>query len=134
MFQVLENWLIQAATRPLEHRPAVSFALKEFQRDPAFIKCGEMAERVGFSQRRFIQIFRDEVGLTPKLFCRVQRFLEVIKAIGTRETVDWLDLALACGYFDQAHFIHEFQEFSSLTPNKYLELRTEHFRHVLVRE
>jgi AraC-like DNA-binding protein len=133
-FQILEKWLIRAATRPLKHHPAVSFALKEFQRDPAMLKCGEMAERVGISQRRFIQIFRDEVGLTPKLFCRVHRFLAVIKAIGTRDTVDWLDLALDCGYFDQSHFIHDFQEFSSLTPREYLGLRTEHLRHVLVRE
>jgi AraC-like DNA-binding protein len=132
-FQILEKWLIRVATRPLKHHPAVSFALKEFQRDPAMLKCGEMAERVGLSQRRFIQIFRDEVGLTPKLFCRVQRFQEVIKAIGMRDTVDWLDLALDCGYFDQSHFIHDFQEFSSLTPSEYLGLRTGHPRHVLVR-
>lgn len=133
-FRVLEKWLLLAATRPLRLHPGVTFALTEFQRDPGFIKCGEMAERVGFSQRRFIEIFRDEVGLTPKLFCRVQRFLEVIKAVGTRDTVDWLDLALACGYFDQAHFIHDFQEFSNLTPREYLGLRTEHLRHVLVQE
>jgi len=131
-FQILEKWLIMVASRPLRLRPAVTFALSEFQRDPALPRCGKMAERVGFSQRRFIQIFRDEVGLTPKLFCRVQRFQEVIKAIGTRETVDWLDLALSCGYFDQAHFIHDFQEFSSLTPREYLGLRTEHPRHLLV--
>jgi AraC-like DNA-binding protein len=132
-FQVLENWLFLTATRPLKHHPAVSFARKEFQRDPALLKCGEMAERVGFSQRRFIQIFRDEVGLTPKLFCRVQRFQKVIEAIGMCDTVDWLDLALACGYFDQAHFIHDFHEFSTLTPSEYLGLRTEHIRHLRVR-
>jgi len=132
-FQVLEEWLVLVATRPLKHHPAVSFALQEFQRDPGSLKSAEMAERVGISQRRFIQIFRDEVGLTPKLFCRVQRFQEVIKTIGSRDTVDWLDIALPCGYFDQAHFIHDFQEFSGLTPREYLGLRTAHLRHVLVR-
>ena len=132
-FQVLEKWLMLVATRPLRHHPAVSFALEEFQRDPGSLKSAEMAERVGVSQRRFIQIFRDEVGLTPKLFCRVQRFQEVIKMIGARDTVDWLDIALPCGYFDQAHFIHDFQEFSGLTPREYLGLRTAHRRHVLVR-
>lgn len=133
-FQVLEKWLLLAATRPLEHHPAVSFAVKEFQRDPGLRTSAEMAARVGLSQRRFIQIFRDEVGLTPKLFCRVQRFQAVIKTIGRRETVDWLDLALSRGYFDQAHFIHDFREFSGLTPSEYLGLRTEHLRHVLVRQ
>ena len=133
-FQVLETWLSHAATWPLRHHPAVSLALQEFQRDPVSLKSAEMAERVGLSQRRFIQIFRDEVGLTPKLLCRVQRFQEVIKMIGTRDTVDWLDIALSCGYYDQSHFIHEFQEFSSLTPREYLGLRTEHLHHVLIRK
>ena len=132
-FQILEKWLIQLATRPPMHHPAVSFALKEFQRDSGSCKSAEMAERVGLSQRRFIQLFRNEVGLTPKLFCRLQRFQEVIKAIGAGNTVDWLDIALPCGYFDQAHFIHDFQEFSGLTPREYLGLRTVHLRHVLVR-
>jgi hypothetical protein len=66
------------------------------------------------SQRRFIQLFRDEIGLAPILFRRVQRFQEVIRMIGTRATVDWLEITLAHGYYDQAHFIHDFQEFSSL--------------------
>lgn len=131
-FQVLEKWLMLVATRPLKHHPGVSLALKEVQRDPSLLKSAQMAERVGVSQRRFIQIFRDEVGLTPKLFCRLQRFQEVIKTIGAGDTVDWLDIALSCGYFDQAHFIHEFQEFSSLTPRQYIGLRTVHLRHVLV--
>ena len=102
----------------------------EFQRDSGLLKSDRLAESIGVSQRRFIQLFRDELGLAPKLFGRVQRFQQAIKAIDRRETVDWLDLALSCGYFDQAHFIHDFIEFSSLTPGEYLGLRTAHLRHV----
>lgn len=31
--------------------------------------------------------------------------------------MDWLNIALTCGYYDQAHFIKEFRAFSGLTPN-----------------
>ncbi len=133
-FRVLEEWLMMIANQPLKHHPAVSFAMKEFQRDPGLISSATAAERVNLSQRRFIQLFRDEVGLTPKLFCRVQRFHEVIKKIEKRCEVDWVDIALSCGYFDQSHFNHDFREFSGLSPTEYLELRTDHLGHVLVRQ
>jgi AraC-like DNA-binding protein len=129
-FQILQNWLIKIAKRPLQHHRAVKFALEQFQRKPGVLSTAELAEKTGFSQRRFIQIFKNEVGLTPKLFSRVQRFQSIIETIARREKIDWLDLSLENGYFDQAHFNHDFQEFSGLTPRNYMSLRTEHLHHV----
>ena len=129
-FQVLEKWLLLAANRPLQHHPAASFAVSEFRRTPGLLTSAEMAERVGFSQRRFIEIFRGEVGLTPKLFCRVQRFQQLISGIKNQDAIDWADAALSYGYYDQAHFIHDFQQFAGLTPTQYLGLRTDHLNHV----
>ena len=89
-----------------------------------------MTERIGLSPRRFIQVFREEVGLTPKLFCRIRRFQEVLGLIGRGQHVEWAEVALACGYFDQAHFIHDFRAFSGLNPKAYLAHRGEHLNHV----
>jgi len=132
-FDALEEWLLRTAQRAVKHHPAVAFAMKEFQKDPGLLSSGLMADRVGFSQRHFIQLFRDEVGLTPKLFCRVQRFQQIIRAVQRAKDVDWVDVALSCGYFDQSHFNHDFRKFSGLTPTEYLTLRTEHMNHVHVR-
>ena len=82
------------------------------------------------SQRRFIQLFSNEVGLTPKLFCRVNRFQRVVRSLASIEEVDWAEVALDCGYYDQAHFIHDFQDFAGITPSAYLEHCTEHLNHV----
>ena len=143
-FCVLESWFTRMARHPLRHHRAVSFALEEVQRAPGLLSSREVAEQVGLSQRRFIQIFRSEVGMTPKLLCRIRRFQGVIQAIQRRgaerrhatemrDGIDWAAIALSCGYFDQPHFNHEFREFSGLTPGEYLNLRTEHARHVRVR-
>ena len=38
--------------------------------------------------------------------------------------------ALACGYYDQSHMIHDFQDFAGLSPANYLSRRTVHMNHV----
>jgi AraC-like DNA-binding protein len=129
-FRILERSLLSWVTRPLARHPAVAFALGEFLRVPHARTIGEMADRVGFSQRRFIQVFRDEVGLTPKRFCRVRRFQEVLRLVGGGRPVDWAAVALACGYCDQAHLIGDFRDFSGLSPTAYLARRGEHQNHV----
>lgn len=121
-FRVLEQWLLRIADRPPEHHPAVGFALSKFQ-TAAGLSSLEAAREVNLSQRRFIELFRDEVGVTPKLFCRIHRFKRVVATLESPQPVDWADVALSCGYFDQSHFIHDFQGFSGLTPTEYLERR-----------
>ena len=132
-FRVLERALLAQATRPPTHHPAVALALEEFRGAPRTKTVKEVSGRTGLSQRRFIQLFRQEVGLTPKLFCRVRRFQEVIRLIGSGRRAEWAEVALRCGYFDQAHFVHDFCEFSGTTPTNYLVNRGEHPNHVPLR-
>jgi AraC-like DNA-binding protein len=53
-----------------------------------------------------------------------------LRLVVTGKQVDWSDAALACGYFDQAHFIHDFRAFSGINPSTYLAQKTEHLNHV----
>ena len=83
-FQILEESLLAHASKPLLRHPAVNFALNEFgdlRRAPSI---AEVTGQIGLSSRRFIDVFNDQVGLTPKLFCRVQRFQKVLRRIGMR--------------------------------------------------
>lgn len=132
-FRILEQSLLAQANRLLEMHPAVTFALRAFQgmslhANPPTVS--EVIEQIGLSPRRFIQVFSEEVGLTPKLFCRVRRFQNVLQLIDKGHQVDWAEIALTCGYYDQAHFIHDFRTFSGFNPKAYLMQRGEHFNHV----
>lgn len=129
-FRVLERALLAQATRAFARHPAVNFALKEFHCVPHLRTIADLTAQIGLSARRFIQVFNEEVGLTPKLFCRVRRFQQVLHLIQREQQVDWADVALSCGYFDQAHFIRDFQAFSGLNPSAYLTQRSEHLNHV----
>jgi AraC-like DNA-binding protein len=126
---VMESFLIAQAFRGFERNPVVGFALEEFQRQE-LPTIGAVTGQIGLSSRRFIQVFSQEVGLAPKLFCRVQRFQQVVRMVHGGHDPDWMEIALSCGYFDQAHFIHDFKSFSGLSPTSYVAQMTEHRNHV----
>ncbi len=128
-FDLLERALLDAAGTLARHR-AVAFALRELSAVPQARSISDVTDAVGMSQRCFIERFRHEVGMTPKLFSRVQRFQQVVKTVHPLRKVDWADIAAACGYFDQAHFIHDFRAFSGFTPAAYLALKDKHQNHV----
>ena len=130
MFGKLERSLLERAARPLELHPAVAYAVKEFQRPGYGGTLAEVIDSIGLSSRRFIELFRRQVGLTPKVFCRVRRFQQVLETVHQRGDADWAQIALECGYYDHSHFIHDFKSFAGLTPGEYLAAATPHLNHV----
>jgi methylphosphotriester-DNA--protein-cysteine methyltransferase len=104
----------------VEQHYAVSTALEFFRQHQAGPRVRETAKYLGLSQRRFIQVFKTEVGMTPKLFSRIQRFQQIRSFIQQTPAPNWADLAVDLGYFDQSHLIREFLEFSGFTPTDYV--------------
>ena len=129
--RVLEAALLGRLSMPLEHHAAVSFALDQFSQSSTRM-VSDVTSQIGMSGRRFADRFRDEVGLTPKLYCRVQRFQDALRRLHRPSSshMDLADLAYTCGYFDQAHFNHDFREFSGGSPSAYLAAATPHLNHV----
>jgi AraC-like DNA-binding protein len=126
----LEQALLARARGEFERHPAVAYALNEFHCAPGGRSIAAVTDRTGFSARRFIDLFEREVGLTPKLFCRVQRFQKVLQIVQSGCGIDWAEIALNCGYYDQAHFNHDFRAFSGINPSAYLAAHTPHLNHV----
>jgi AraC-like DNA-binding protein len=129
-FQILEGTLLQRLYKAPQQPAAVKYALAAFHRGPHGQAIGELCATVGLSARQFIEVFGDHVGMTPKLYCRVRRFQAVLSLLGGQTNVDWAQLALACGYFDQAHFNRDFRVFAGVTPTTYLIERGEHQNHL----
>lgn len=96
---------------------------------------GDLSEAAGVSSTYLAQRFKALVGVTPKRLARTYRFASTLLSIDPARPVDWSELAGRAGYFDQAHFGHEFRAFTGLTPTRYLEIRRrflrEHPGHVL---
>jgi AraC-like DNA-binding protein len=127
-FEVFEQMLRQrlsASAAKAHANRGVSWAISEFVREPHLQSIAAVSHDLGVSHKQFIEQFRREVGLTPKLFCRVRRFQEVLGRIRSRKSVNWADVACSCGYFDQAHFVNDFIAFAGLNPTAYLDRRLE---------
>jgi AraC-like DNA-binding protein len=67
------------------------------------------------SPRQFRRRCLEESGLTPKHLCRILRFRRALN-LASRHKQDWADIAAETGYFDQAHLIRDFREFTGQTP------------------
>jgi len=125
---LLERVLLSLLHRRHSRHAAVGHALAAFRRGARRI--ADVVDETGMSQRRFIRLFNDEVGLTPKSFCRIRRFQHAVALLHDAPSIDWAEMALACGYYDQSHMIHDFQDFAGLSPSNYLSRRTAHMNHV----
>ena len=128
-FRLLKEALCSRLSAPPVHHSATLFALDAFEQTDSV---AAVAEQAGLKARRLQQLFADEVGLSPKRYQRVRRFQRVLDIVGNRPVVDWVDIALATGYTDQAHLIHEFRALAGLTPTAYLERRNGHRNHVVL--
>ena len=83
------------------------------------VRVEALADGLGVSRQHLAAQFRQHVGLSPKLFARICRFRRATAAIKAAQAPDWAQLALECGYFDQSHLIHDFQEFSGSAPERF---------------
>jgi AraC-like DNA-binding protein len=129
-FLVLEQFLLARLAEHTGRSAAVLYALHAFEGASRAPRVASIVDEIGWSAARFIATFRSEVGLTPKVYSRVARFRRVVSSLERTQDVDWADVALSCGYFDQPHFVHDFKEFAGVTPSEYLAERvsTNHVR------
>jgi len=84
------------------------------------VRIDDLATQLGVSRQHLAVQFRARVGLSPKLYARICRFRRATAALKASPTPDWARLALECGYFDQSHLIHDFQEFAGSAPERFL--------------
>ncbi len=84
----------------------------------------QLSDAIGYSQKHFIHLFRQQVGVSPKQYLKIMRFQKAICAIEKNKFIPWSQIAVESGYYDQAHFIQDFKYFSGFTPGEYIKRKT----------
>jgi AraC-like DNA-binding protein len=125
--RVLERRLARAAQATHPH--AVE-SVAWIARAPARYGVAQLSDWLGWTPRRLQQVFRADVGLTPREYQRLARFRVTLANVDAAAEIGWAAFALRHGYCDQPHLIREFRAHAGLAPSEYLQLRGPALNHV----
>jgi AraC-like DNA-binding protein len=115
--QAVANWL-REATLPT---PGVVWAWRRLADTRGDIPVGELVADLGWSPKRLVFRFRNEVGVSPKSLARLLRFERAATLLQRSTPPPLAALAAGCGYYDQSHLTSEFRRITGVTPAVYAE-------------
>jgi AraC-like DNA-binding protein len=122
-FRTLERFFCQRLNGKASARPEVTHTLDRLFRSAGRARMRTLATETGLSQKHLIHLFREQVGLAPKRYARIVRFNALLRQMAPDARPDWADLAAMYGFYDQAHFVRDFREFTGTTPTDFLRTR-----------
>jgi AraC-like DNA-binding protein len=119
-FELLDRFILARLSEARPVAPFVAWAWQQLAESDGARPIGALAAEIGCSRKHLIHGFRAELGLPPKTVARILRFQRATDLIKRGNGVRWAEIALDCGYYDQAHLIRDFREFADSTPGEFL--------------
>jgi AraC-like DNA-binding protein len=104
---------------PASAWPEIAWAWKVLAKTHGAVSVRQLAEKTGYSRRFFSERFREAVGTPPKPAARVFRFQRACRLIVERQDT-LADVAISCGYYDQAHLTREWCAFAGCSPKAWI--------------
>lgn len=98
------------------------------------IKVSKMQENTGYTERYINKIFIEEMGFSPKIFCKIIQFQRTLEFLNYGAPDKMTDAAVFLGYYDQPQFIRDFTKYCGITPKKYLKMVDKHSYHNKIKE
>ncbi len=126
MARVTESFLLKrlAAVKPSHPVQVASASILDRHGQ---IHLDDLVQKAGLSQRQFERKFIEQVGMGPKLYCRVSRLNYALRLKEAKPDFTWTDITYHAGYFDQMHLIRDFKLLAGATPSEFFRLITEGF-------
>jgi AraC-like DNA-binding protein len=116
-FAILERFLMRRVGDAPHVSGTVSQAWARLNETGGTIPVSVLARELACSRKHLAYLFRNEIGLAPKIIGRLLRFRRAVRQceLGL-SSGGWAEVALDAGYFDQAHLIRDFRQFAGMTP------------------
>lgn len=115
-FALLDATLAGQLAEAPSPSPEVVWAWRQLARSGGQTPISLLTTELGWSAKRLIARFREQVGLPPKQMARLLRFQHAAAELSNTELPDWCEFAQRHGYYDQSHLINEFRQFAGDTP------------------
>lgn len=122
-FDLLDAALLRRLSETARTHPLAAAGWRRLVESAGHVSVGALARELDCSRKHLADLFRDQIGLTPKSVARILRFQHAIALYDRGACAGWADIAYACGYTDQAHFVNDFRRFSGVSPTKFLARR-----------
>lgn len=115
MVSIVQNYLLTKANSLREKLP-IDKALQELIRKGGLVNIDYIASQSCISVRQLERLFQQRIGVPPKYYARLIRFTKAWIMKEDHPDKRWIDITYECGYFDQMHLIHDFKEFTDVSP------------------
>ena len=112
---------------------ATNFVLHQLANVNPPVTIEQLIAKTGYSHKHMVSLFKQQVGISPKLLQRILRFQEILRAAKVSESLKWNDILYAHSFFDPSHFVNDFKKLSGITPDQYLASKTFDENHCLIR-
>jgi AraC-like DNA-binding protein len=122
-FALLDRLLARRLAEATPPAPGVEHAWWRLVGTNGAAPVERLAEEVGWSRRHLLARFREHAGLPPKVFARILRFQRAAKLMTDPGGPSLAEIALDCGYYDQAHLNRDFRAFAGRTPLELMAAR-----------
>ncbi|TPG67527.1 helix-turn-helix domain-containing protein [Hymenobacter nivis] len=128
MVAVVEAYLLRAARRIAGAARPLDALLPQLLSGWVARPVERLAHEVCLSPRQFERNFFEQVGMGPKLYARIARFDQAFRLKERQPALDWLAVAVQCGYYDYRHLVRDFKAFAGVTPPQLLADAAAHTR------
>ena len=115
-FALLEDLVRARVGAQFRVRPFIRWAAAQIERTHGAVRILDLCQELGVSRKHLNEWFRRQVGLPPKQYAGVARFQQLVARLARPPAPEWSELAQSCGYYDQAHLVHDCQAFAGMAP------------------
>jgi AraC-like DNA-binding protein len=116
---IIEAYLIsKLRDQHLYNSQRLARTIEIINHQKGLVSVSDLASVACLSQKQYNRIFYDYVGLHPKEFLKIVRLQYVFHHRSHFQNESFTELAYACGYYDQAHFVNDFKSLTGLTPKQ----------------